>query len=161
MKPLLLALVVLLFPGIALAHGDTPFLEEVVNGHLVDIGYTSGTPSSGEAVLFDFSLLEPTSRERIPFSYVWVKVQNAEDTVVLATGIHNARFGGPRLSYVFPAEGKYTVSARYEDEEGTLAEVSLPFTVRGEEDHALYLSGAAGLVLGALGAFWVLRRKRM
>lgn len=147
------------FPFVASAHGDTPSFQLEVGSYLIDIGYSTETPSTKDAVLFDFGIT--TSGEEVAFSDVWVKIEDEKKAVVLATGVYNAEFGGPRLSYVFPEAGTYTLFARFENEDGSLAEASFPLTVNSAEEplDGKYLFGLAGLIVGVLGAFLALRRK--
>ncbi len=153
----------LVAPLVVSAHGDGPFVEIPSGAYLVDIGYSSAAPSDGEAVLFDFSLVSLASRTAVPFADVWLKIENERKTVVLATGIHNAEFGGPRLSYIFPAEGNYTVSARYEDRDGSIAEASFPLRItpatKDPQTDNRYLFGILGLLIGAAATFFALRKK--
>lgn len=153
-KLFLLLLFVFVVPLYAFAHGDEASFEKTVGEYLVDIGYSVPTPSEGESVLFDFKLQKADTEESVPFDDVWVKIESDDSkAVVLATGIHNAEFGGPRLSYVFPHEGTYTISARYENKDGSITEASLPMTVTGAQKHtstsANIVWGIIGLLLGA------------
>ncbi len=149
---------VLSVPFFASAHGEGASYEETVGNFLVDVGYSSPAPVSGESVVFDFKISAAESAPGIDteFSNVWVRIESA-DTTVLATGVYNPAFGGPRLSYAFPKEGEYTVYARYENSQGPLAEVSFPMTVvpqsNGQKNQDMpwnFVYGAAGAVLGFL-----------
>ncbi len=148
-------------PLITFAHGDTLSFETEVDGYLVDIGYSSETPSEEEVVLFDFALTSVSSEDEAAFSDVWVKIEDESGAIVFASGIHNAEFGGPRMSYKFPEDGTYTVSARYENESEAIVEVSFPLTVSSVADGGVgnYGFGIGGFLLGALLALTVLWRK--
>jgi len=167
MKSLLVFSACLFFgvPLMALAHGDETSFETTVGEYFIDIGYSAPDPSVDESVLFDFRLTRGEGGPAVPFSDVWVRMESEDGKVVFASGIHNAEFGGPRLSYVFPGEGSYTVSARYENEGQAITEASFPITVGAAEGTDArgvpepYLFGVAGLVLGFLVAFLVKRRK--
>lgn len=115
------------------AHGSGAFYETQANGYVIDIGYSTPAPTVGESVIFDFQLRKGdsknTSGSDAPFESVWVKIETEQKQVVLATGVHNAKFGGPRISYVFGKPGIYTISGRYENEDGSLTEASFPLTV--------------------------------
>ncbi len=152
-------------PLITLAHGDGASFETTVGEYFIDIGYSAPNPLVDEAVLFDFELTQGEEGPAVPFSDVWVRVEAEDGKVVFASGIYNSEFGGPRISYVFPNAGNYTVSARYENEAGPITETSFPITVGAAEDTGApgeaepYLFGAGGLVLGLLIASFVKRRK--
>jgi hypothetical protein len=149
------ALAALLLPLAALAHGDEASFEKTVGAYFVDIGYSSPAPAAGEAVAFDFKLTKGGTDAQ--FDDVWVKVEEGND-VILATGLYNAPFGGPRLSYSFPKAGTYTISTRYETKDGALAEVSFPLTVSADTEAAVPHDNSAwfgvlGLIAGAGAAF--------
>jgi hypothetical protein len=168
-KNLALSVSLLLFcvPLSVCAHGAGAFFETTVGNFIVDIGFSSPAPEVGESVVFDFQIRKVgtslTSGSDTDFSDVWVRIESEEKTL-LATGLYNAEFGGPRLSYVFPKEGEYTIYARYENGSESLAETSFPMTVvpnsNGQGSHGLLqnaLYGGAGLIVGLLLA--VLSRK--
>ncbi len=169
------ALLVLISTPIAVgAHGAGAFFETEVGNYILDIGFSSPAPQTDESVIFDFQLRNSgttlISGSDAAYTDVWVRIEG-ENGTVFASGIHNAEFGGPRMSYVFPKEGTYTISARYEHGNDTLAETSFPMTVvpapgtffweripHGE----LYLGVGIGAVLvGLLGLGVVLRNKKV
>ncbi|XKT74456.1 MAG: hypothetical protein ACJKTH_03815 [Patescibacteria group bacterium UBA2163] len=119
----------LLAPGVVGAHSWGTSHEDEVNGYALDIGYSSPAPEVGEAVIFDFEILRNQERFH-DFSDVWVRIEGERGTT-LATGVHNAEFGGSRLSYVFPYAGEYTVSARYQNEDEAIASTEFTLTVVG------------------------------
>ena len=170
MKKIIAACALFVLPFFALAHGTGAYYETVVDGYKADVGFSTPAPVLGESVIFDFQLRhadsELNSGTDVAFQDTWVKIQSDEDKrVVFASGIHNAEFGGPRMSYVFPEIGAYTISVRYEDENGTLAEVSFPMSVLPAPDRRIdgplrdAAFGAAGIALGALAAFLLLRKR--
>lgn len=163
----LFALVLLVVPFVVSAHGAGAYFETTVGSFILDIGFSSPAPEVGEAVVFDFQLrgidTELISGSDTEFSDVWVRIES-DGKVLLATGLYNAEFGGPRLSYVFPKEGEYTIFARYENGSDSLAETSFPITVlpnsngggtAGILQDVLY--GSMGLAVGFLAAV-VLRK---
>ncbi len=135
MKPIFaISALALLFlvPFSVFAHSAGASYEVTSQGYTVDIGYSVPAPQVDESVAFDFGLRKSGASEdsNAPFDDVWVKIEsNDTKSVVFASGIHNAEFGGPRISYVFPHAGEYTISARYENKDGSLAEASFPMTV--------------------------------
>ena len=164
------AIVLTCIPLTVSAHGAGAFYETTVGQFIADIGFSSPAPESGESVIFDFQLrginTELISGSDTAFTDVWVRIES-EDKTHLATGIYNADFGGPRLSYVFPKEGEYTIFARYENDSETLAEVSFPMTVvpdSGSQKDAgvlLYaLCGLVGVICGFVLALAYKKRAR-
>lgn len=159
-------LVLLLVSALPLSAGAHAFgvshEETTTEGVHVDIGYSAATPSVGEAVIFDFNL--PVGEEDEVYTDVWVRVENKEGAVVLATAVHNAEFGGPRMSYVFPKAGEYAVHARYENEGDAVARTEWPLTVVPAkvggftEKIPWLLVFFGGVLLGAFGAYVLSKR---
>lgn len=147
----LLALGVLTFPMVASAHALGASYEATVDGYQIDIGYSSPAPEEGESVIFDFNFPAAQDPEP-PYTDVWVRIES-EQAVVFASALHNAEFGGPRMSYVFPKAGAYTVYARYQNAETSFVEVTFPMTVVPASDAAvrteLWMYALGALVLGA------------
>jgi hypothetical protein len=170
-KGIILSLVLLLtFVSKVSAHGDGASLEKDVDGYLVDVGYDPDTLVSQEVVVLDFSLIESESQTPVEFSDVWVKISSA-DEVVFATSINKARIGLTTLTYAFPDEGEYVLSARYQSGNDTLVETEFPLRVSasaevGEDkipesgnssgnNSIVYLG--AGTILGLIMGFGLVR----
>jgi hypothetical protein len=126
------------------------------------VGYSNPAPQTGEAVLFDFRLTK--AGEVAPFTDAWVKITDANQAVVFASGIHNNSFGGSRMSYVFPGAGTYTVDVRYETDTDPIAESSFPLTIvpapRAFPGKAIALWAAGAVVLVGAGLAFVRRRNK-
>lgn len=170
MRTTLLIFVFMLLVGapLAQAHVNGVSFEKQKDGYTIDAGYGAPAPSVGESVLLDFRLRK--DGKDVPFSDAWVKITGENGGVVFASGIHNAEFGGPRMSYVFPREGKYRISMRFENGSDTLVEDEFPITVLPTSEGKILVAGmdttpvlyvVAGIALGVLGALLpgVLRRK--
>lgn len=159
----LLAFAVTLAPLLAQAHAFGVSHETTVDGIHIDIGYSSAAPTVGESVIFDFNL--PAGEEDERYTDVWVRVEAENGSAKLATAVHNATFGGPRMSYAFPAAGTYTVFARYENEGTALAKTEWQITVlpsssggvRGMLESISWLWLLTGALVGAAGVFLSLR----
>jgi hypothetical protein len=157
-----LSFVLLSLPFGALAHSSGTFYETVVDGVHIDVGYSSAAPAVGEAVIFDFTL-DPDQPLVPRYTDVWVRVESEDGSVVLATAVHNAEFGGPRMSYVFPRAGNFTISMRYENGNTTLAEASFPITVVPDTKSGgipWYAFLLGGIVIGAAGTYVYTHRKK-
>lgn len=113
MRFLALSLMLFALPLGAGAHAFGVSHETTVDGVHIDIGYSSAAPVAGESVIFDFNL--PVGEEDETYTDVWVRIDHEGGSTKLATAVYNAEFGGPRMSYVFPEAGTYTVSVRYEN----------------------------------------------
>lgn len=147
--------VLLFFPLISMAHGDGSSYEKEIDGYLVDIGYSPENPYTNGSVSFDFGL----SKDETPadFSDLWVRISKDGHTI-FAGGIHNSNFGGARLSVVFPEEGEYTVSARYQNENEEVVSAEFPLTIYPNNDGSSFDFGfndflyiLLGVIVGALG----------
>ncbi len=157
----LLSTVLLLLCAVPVsAHVNGVSFEKQKDGYTIDAGYGAPAPSVGESVLLDFRLRK--DGKDVSFSDAWVKISAENGAVVFASGIHNAEFGGPRMSYVFPKAGKYTISMRFEDGSETLVEDTFPITVLPSNEGKVLFMGIdltpwlyvlAGIALGVLGAF--------
>lgn len=161
-------------PLVTEAHTSGIFYQAETDGYVVDVGYSSDAPQEGESVIFDYQLrkagTDAVDGSDVPFTDVWVRIISADKNVtVFAGGIHNAEFGGPRMIYVFPEPGTYTISVRYENEADKIAESSFPLTVvpsrsrsiaPGLGDATPYMYGAGGLVLGAVLALFLARARK-
>lgn len=159
--PLLLAL-----PFLASAHASGVSYQTESGPYTIDIGYSNAAPQEGEAVLFDFRLRKGDAD--VSFSDVWVKVTDEKtNAVVFASGIHNNRFGGSRMSYVFPKAGTYSIAARYENDSTTIVETSFPLTILPAPNEASKLPwlyggvAAGGVALGTAGFFIGRRFRRL
>lgn len=138
----------------AAAHDNGSSYEAVVEGYTVDVGYSTETPTTDDVVAFGFQLQKEGTD--VSFSDAWVKIEDAHKAVVFAGGIHNAQYGGARMSYRFPEAGNYTMSVRYEAGDVRLAEAVIPMTVaeapQEEPQHNWMLTGLIGvLLLGVAG----------
>jgi hypothetical protein len=127
MRFALIVFALLLFGVSVEAHESGTSYELIVEGYTVDIGYSIEAPTTDDVVAFDFQLQKDTADA--PFSDAWVKIEDARGAVVFASGIHNAQFGGARMSYRFPEAGTYTMTVRYEAGDVRLAEAIVPLSV--------------------------------
>lgn len=157
-----LAFFLVLFPFSVSAHGAGAYYETVVGDFIADVGFSTPAPQVNESVIFDFQIRDINTKlisgSDTPFTDVWVRIESNGKTL-LATGIYNAEFGGPRLSYVFPKAGEYTIFVRYENGSDALAEVSFPMTVvpeSGADENGniliCTLVGVSGLAVGFVSA---------
>ncbi len=169
------AIASLAFLGLALpmrftkAHQTGASWEKEVDGYKVDVGYDPVNFVAGQSQRLDFNAYDVKVNIPVDFSDVWVRVSQGEQTV-FASGIHKPEFGATGMMFIFPKEGNYTLSARFENSEKTFVEASFPLTVAPAEmeksvasltSAPLVLSGLAGLFIGA-GAVWAFfgRRKK-
>lgn len=141
------------------AHINGVSYEKEKDGYILDAGYGAPAPIEGESIIFDFRLKK--DGKDVSFTDTWVKITTENNAVVFATGIYNAEFGGPRMSYVFPKAGNYTVSFRFENKGEPIVEDSFPITVlpatSKQSPFGLYaipiLIAVTAFLLGILASF--------
>lgn len=119
----------------ALAHGDGESYEETKGNYLIDIGYEKNIMAQQPAS-FDFNILNAQTQEEIPFTSVWVQVIK-DDKTLFATGLYKQDIGATTLLYTFPMEGTYEISARFQNDDTTLAESKFPVTITGNSASAI------------------------
>lgn len=157
---------VLALPGSVAGHGLGESFEQEVGDHLIDVGYTPEDFSAGASALFEFELWENEpgvayeDLTPVPFDDVWVRIV-ADGKTVFAGGVHNAEFGGARMTYVFPEPGEYEFSVRYERGTDSIAETTFPFTVAPREGGGSFripaMAAVLGLLVGAGGVYFIRR----
>jgi len=129
------------------AHSLGESLEKEVDGYLIDIGYSTTELIANSAVVFEFNLLNEND-EFVDYSNVWLRIIK-DDRTILATGIHNAEFGGARITYTFAESGAYEFSARYEKGIDSIAEATFPIEVLPNPSEG---SGSVNIIfLGVVG----------
>lgn len=146
------------------AHGESFSIETVVDGYLIDIGQTPEIVTTNRSVRFAYDLLDNMTNEVIAYTDVWVRIQQ-DKKVIFASGINQPKFGSTGMTFTFPETGEYEMSVRYQNDEGSIVETSVPITViedpedGGTDSPWLPLAtGLIGLVLGFALAF-MLRKK--
>jgi hypothetical protein len=125
-----LLVIILFIPVFTFAHSEGNSLEAVSNEYLIDVGYDAEELIAGQAILFDFNLLDKTGKEFIDYTNIWVKIEKDTETF-LSTNIHRSRFGLPGLTYIFSAPGEYTLNVRFQNENESLAENTFTLSVEG------------------------------
>jgi hypothetical protein len=149
------------------AHGTGVSYEESKNGYKIDIGHDQFI-SALEPTRFDF-IVYPENIDAVDgevFTDVWVTFTQ-DKKLFFAGGIHKPVFGSTGFTYVFPAEGTYTVSARYQKDGETVVETTFPIDVLGPLNAKktpnpiiLYvLFALAGLVLGTAAGLFIPRKE--
>ena len=121
-------LAVVSVPLLAVAHGSGASVETVVDGYLVDVGYSPDTLVANTQVRFDFLLYEEASGAEVEFTDLWFRIKN-EERLLFAGPIARADYGITGLSYSFPEPGPYTFFVRYNQERDSLVEAEFALEV--------------------------------
>lgn len=155
------------FASAVFAHGTGVSYEENKDGYKIDIGHDEFI-AAGESTRFDFALYPEDigSIEGEVFSDVWVTFTQ-DKKLVFAGGINKPVFGSTGFTYVFPEEGTYTVSARFQNEGDTVVETEFTLEIlpplETEKTQsplvANSLFGGAGLLFGLLLGMFIPRKK--
>jgi len=128
----LLFLAILMCCGIsanALAHGTGVSYEESKDGYLIDVGHDEFIAAL-ESTRFDFIVYpeDITTINGEVFTDVWVTFIK-DKQLFFAGGVHKPVFGSTGFTFVFPEEGVYTASVRYQKDGETVVQTEFPITV--------------------------------
>lgn len=158
------------FGAIVFAHGTGVSFEETKEGYKIDIGHDESIAAL-EATRFDFALY-PEDLESIEgeiFSDVWVTIMQ-DKSLFFAGGIDKPTFGGTGFTYVFPQEGRYVISARFQKDGDTVVQSEFPLDIIAPFETTqemppwvlTLLLCAAGLFVGiAIGLFIPRKNKHL
>jgi hypothetical protein len=147
-KILLLSLLGICFPFVSFAHSEGLSFEKVVGEYLFDIGYSSEL-SANDLIRFDLSIADALTKELIPFSSAWVRITKGEETL-FAGPIGYGEFGKPGFSIVFPYEGDYELSVRFEKGSDTISRASFSLKVApGESEN----ESVTPIIVALIGVF--------
>ena len=129
--------------GVGLTFSATSTTEGGAQ-YQVDVDYADLVIVENRLGRFDFNLFTDATREKaVSYTDVWVrikqKVSDEESRTVFAGSLAHASIGGTGFSYVFPDDGVYTLSARYNDASvdawgETIAEAEFELTVEESID---------------------------
>lgn len=113
-------------PFIVFAHEGGFAYEAQIGDYFVDIGYTPDL-TAGEPVRFDFAIAKEKDGQPIVFNNAWVRITG--EKLLFAGPISYGEFGRPGFTYVFPEEGSYEISVRFESGKGELAEAKFSIDI--------------------------------
>lgn len=151
------------------AHGNSFSYEESKEGYKIDIGYDEFI-AAGESVRFDY-VIYPEDLDAIEgevFTDVWVTLTK-DRQIYFAGGIHKPAFGATGFTYVFPEEGSYTLSARFQKDGETVVATEFPLEIlppltETKTVTPLIIYGLcllAGLVLGAAIMLFIPQKRKI
>ena len=149
---LLLVLIVLAHGPAAFAHIGAASIEQLIDGRLVDIGYSPEEPRADEQTRLDFAILEPDTLEEQPFTDVWVRIKDDNDRLLFAGGLNKAEFGLTGITYMFAKPGEYEVFVRFSDDGTTIVEATASITIGEAVSRSWTFSGVSELISFATGA---------
>ena len=149
-------LLLLSLPYFAAAHTTGLSYETTANGHVIDIGYDPASIVAGDRLVLDFTLRDPKTKSSQAFKDVWVRVKLGEE-VLVATGVAQASFGPTTMLLQMPkdAQGKLSISMRFENDEDVLAETTFELPIQAQPQFPLLvalLSFLTGVV--CMGVLW-------
>jgi len=126
MKRLLLLIGLLILPVMASAHLDAGH-DVVVDGHLIDFGYSPEFIEVGEPANFAFNLVDPDTEQPIEFESLWVRISSPE-RIVFVGSLFPELSGNVTFNYTFDEASVYVIDAVFRGVDGDIAEQN--FAVR-------------------------------
>ena len=156
-------------PTLVAAHGSSFSHEETKEGYKIDIGYDEFI-AENESVRFDFAIY-PENIETVEgevFDDVWVTFTK-DKKIFFAGGVSKPVFGATGFTYVFPEQGSYELTARFQKDGETVVATEFPLQIlpplevedTGMDPKILYaLFGLAGLILGVAVSLFIPRKNK-
>lgn len=154
--------------SLAFAHGSSFSYEEIKEGYKIDIGHDEFI-AADESVRFDFNVVPENSNgstEEV-FNDVWVTITK-DKKLFFAGGISKPVFGAPGFTFVFPEEGTYELSARFQKDGEQVVKTEFPLEIippLQTEDRVnpiiIYaLFALSGLIIGAAIMLFIPRKNK-
>ena len=149
-------------------HGTGVSYEENRDGYKIDIGHDEFIAAE-ESTRFDFTLFpeDISNVEGAPFTDVWVTFTK-DKKIFFAGGVHKPEFGITGFTYVFPKEGTYTVSARFQKDGETVVKTEFPLTViaplevvKPKPNILAAVGAGVGLLFGVAVGFLIGRKQKL
>lgn len=109
------------------AHGDQETITAESGEYLPEIRYDLTDISVYGSTTIDF-LLKNKDSEDVDFDSVWVKIEK-DGELLFAGPLSKRQIGPTSITYSLPQEGEYLISARFQNNEDSLAEASFPLVV--------------------------------
>jgi hypothetical protein len=171
----------MMLPNSIQAHGaGMTFSATTTEGYIIDVDYSDLSIVADNIGRFDFNLFLDANRTKpVPFTDLWVRIEQKNegkrDRTLYAGSVAKMQFGGTGFSLVFPTEGKYTLSVRYNDSTignlgDTVAEDEFELDVVRPYDKPVFaytsreflggLGGGALVSITVAGAYLFWRRKK-
>lgn len=152
----------------AFAHGASFTHEESKDGYKAVVGYDEFI-AADESVRFDFSAYPENGEapEGDVFNDIWVTITK-DKKIFFAGGVSKPVFGTTGFTFVFPEEGTYTLSARFQKEGEEVIKTEFPIdiipplqTEKTVSPVLLYaLFALSGLVIGAAVMLFIPRKTK-
>lgn len=132
MKKLIFLIFIFLSFNFSLAHLDAGE-DKIVDGYLIDFGYSPETPKSTDNIDFVFNLVNGTTKDPINPTSVWIRISDKDNIVF--TGTFHPEFENVAFSYTFPREGDYEILARFNENSNVIAESNFNISIlRGRKN---------------------------
>jgi hypothetical protein len=127
MRPLILMGIFLLVLGtLAEAHLDAGS-DDVVNGYMIDYGYSPVEPNNQNSTFINFNVLDNATQKVVNITEVWVRISDEKKTVF--AGSFKPTAGNVGFSFTFPHTGNFDMMARFYNGSQILAEHTYTFEV--------------------------------
>ena len=141
--------------GFAHAHGLGGGIDKVVDGYLIDFGYSPEELVSGANIQFTAGLVDNESKEIADFENVWVRISKA-NRVLFASTLEKSMSQDASFLYNFSEPGIYEITVRFQKFNEEVPETRLAETIV-ETSFDVNIAGAAaerksrvsgGLIIG-------------
>ena len=136
-NPMLFVFFIVLIPN-ALSHLDAGE-DKIIGEYIADFSYSPKEPSVDGKVTMAFSLLNSTNQEVIEPESVWIRISSSKEVVF--AGTLKLESGNVAFTYKFPYADDYTITARYNDNEKTIATTDFNIKIRESVPIYYYLIG--------------------
>lgn len=135
LKKSLFIFLIIIFSLYSFAHLDVG-KDKVIDGYLIDFGYTPENPKVTDKVTMAFNLLNDTTKEIIEPTSVWIRISSSKEVVFAGTFHTEAQ--NVVFNYVFPYADDYEITARFKDNDNTLVETDFEIKIEKKSKIKLY-----------------------
>jgi hypothetical protein len=151
-----LAILLLVSPLWAQAHGTGGTLEQNVDGLFIDIGWADPILRAQTPTRYDFGIyLNNTDYQEADYDTVWVRIMHGTD-LIFATNIPKQSFGLPGMTFTYPEVGEYDMTVQFLKDNKKVRELSFTQTIQEKLDSGAkqnyfenpFVSFVIGLIAG-------------
>jgi hypothetical protein len=137
----------------AAAHLDAGS-DDVVNGYLIDFGYSPKSIALGGPVYLNYNLLDNKTGDVVNFTSAWIRI--SQGSTIVYSGTLHPNQGNINMQLILPSSGTFEVLARFFDGDAVLVEKTDILSVASESSKASYSAMAYGAMFIFLGAIILL-----
>jgi len=136
--------IIIVSSTIVLPHLDAGE-DKIIGEYLADFSYSPKEPSIDGKVTMAFSLLNSSNQEVIETESIWIRISSSKEVVF--AGTLKLESGNVAFTYKFPYADDYTITARYNDNEKTIATTDFNIKIRESVPVYYYLIGIVVMLI--------------